>query len=79
MLDDHTTMFTAISVALESLTSMIDDSPQRVEMGYARAATVAAQEYLERYLETRESRYLKRANEIMQEANKQMQEWEHHV
>lgn len=79
MLDDHTTMFTAISVALEALISMIDHSPQRLELGYARAATLDAKKELDAYMETKDVAHLMRGNEIIQRANAQMTRWGHHV
>lgn len=79
MLDDRTTMFTAISVALEALTSMIDHSPQRTELGYVRAATLDAKKELDAYLDDGDVAHLARGNEIIQKANAQMAKWGHRV
>jgi hypothetical protein len=79
MLDDRTTMFTALSVALEAMVGIIDSSPKRMELGFARAATVDAKKELDAYLETGDPAHLQRGNEIIQKANAQMNRWGHRV
>lgn len=79
MLDDKTTMFTALSVALEAILGIIDHSPQRTELGYARAATVDAKKELDAYLDDGDVTHLQRGNAIIQKANAQMERWNHRV
>jgi hypothetical protein len=79
VLDDSTTLFTSLSVACEALMRIIDNSPQRLELGYARAACVDAKRYLDKYIDTRDLNDLTKANAIIQAANQQMEKWGHRV
>jgi hypothetical protein len=79
VLDDRTTLYTSLSVALEAMTSMIDNSPGRLELGYARAACVDAKKELDLWLEDGDMAHLLRGNEIIQKANAQMAKWGHRV
>jgi hypothetical protein len=79
MLDDRTTLYTSLSVALEAMLGIIDSSPHRMELGYARAATVDAKKELDAYLENGDIAHLQRGNEIIQRANAQMARWGHRV
>ena len=79
MIDNDEVIYTSISVALEHLTKKIDESPQRAEMGYARAATVDARKHIDAYLDTKDFTHLTRADEIIRTASQQMQKWGHHV
>lgn len=72
----ETTMFTAMSVAMESLEAMIDQVPNgvagSVQLGYIKAATTDARRELDLFLEDRDPARIAALNKLIAEANAQL-------
>lgn len=78
MHDLETTMFTAVSVAMESLEAMIDQVPAgvagSVRLGYVKAATADARRELDLFLEDRDPARMTKLNRLVTEANARLSE-----
>lgn len=71
----ETTMFTALSVAMETLETMIDQVPAGVggvQLGYIKAVTVDARRELDLFLEDRDPARMTKLNKLITEANAQL-------
>ena len=75
-IEDHeTALFTALSVACEELSAVIDASLGGVRLGFMQSALGNARKELDLFLDDRDHIHVAKAKGILDSANAQLLEW----
>lgn len=75
-IEDHeTALFTALSVALEELSAIINATLGGVQLGFMQSALTNAREELDKFLVDRDHFHIAQAKSFLDAANRQMEEW----
>lgn len=73
--DHETALFTALSVACEELSAVIQASLGGVRLGFMQSAWGNARKELDLFLDDRNHDHITKAKDILDSANDQMREW----